>query len=70
MLKTRDYLTVSSGSGERCDTHIWSGACDHGYSSDSEERYLCDHCVTVTGLDHEVSHETGSHLSGDYKTLY
>jgi len=69
MLKTRDDLTTASGSEGRCDSHVWSGDCDHGPGSDSGERYLCARCETVAGLDHEVSHETGSHLSGDYKTL-
>lgn len=55
-------------SEERCDIHVWSGACDHG-EGESGDRYLCELCETVADLDHEVSHEAGSHLSGDYQSL-
>jgi len=69
MLNTREDLTTASGSEGRCDIHVWSGSCDHGHGGDSGERYLCDLCETVAGLDHEVSHESGSHISGDYELL-
>ena len=54
---------------ERCDIHVWSGACDHGESSDAEKRYLCDLCETIPVLDHEVKHEIFPHVSGDYEVM-
>jgi len=59
----------SSSCEERCDIHVWSGACDHGVSSDAEKRYLCDLCETIPVLDHEVKHEIFPHVSGDYELM-
>jgi len=54
---------------ERCDIHVWSGACDHGEGADTEKRYLCDLCETIPVLDHEVKHEIFPHVSGDYELM-
>jgi len=68
MRKTGDEVTVAGSSEERCDIHVWSDACDHG-DGDSEERYLCKFCETITDLDHEIRHEIYPHVSGDYTTM-
>lgn len=59
----------SCKSEERCDIHVWSGACDHGEGNDAETRYLCDLCETIPVLDHEVKHEIFPHVSGDYDNM-
>lgn len=63
-------LTGKNSLGEeRCDIHVWSGVCDHGDNVDTEKRYLCDLCESIAVLDHEVSHELYSNVSGDYDNL-
>jgi len=54
---------------ERCDIHVWSGACDHGEYDDAGSRYLCDLCENIAVLDHEVRHEIFPHVSGDYDNM-
>jgi hypothetical protein len=68
MLTGKEELKSSTGK-ERCDIHVWSGACDHGEDVGTEKRFLCDLCENIAGLDHEVSHEIFSHVSGDYDNL-
>ena len=70
MLKTNE--TSPSGakeSRERCDMRVWSGSCEHDGADSSGEKYLCPLCETVADLDHEVKHDTFSHVSGDYDNL-
>ncbi len=69
MLTGKEELRKDSPSEERCDIHVWSGACDHADFDDSGKRYLCDLCENIAALDHEVSHEIFSHVSGDYDNL-
>lgn len=69
MLKTMTNPAGSIGKEERCDIHVWSGACDHGDASKDGERYLCDICGSLAETDHEVKHDIGSYVSGDYKNL-
>jgi hypothetical protein len=52
-------------SRDRCDIKVWSGACEHASYSDLSEKYLCDACGTITGMDHEVSHKGFIHIKGD-----
>lgn len=54
---------------ERCDIHVWSGACDHGKDDRSGDRYRCDLCEEIAVLDHEIRHEIFPHVSGDYDNL-
>jgi len=68
MLTGKGVLT-GAGDEERCDIHVWSGACDHGEYSDSGERYLCELCENIADLDHEVRHEIFPHVSGDYENM-
>ena len=53
----------------RCDTRVWSGACDHGATEDTAGKYLCNVCGTIVDLNHEVRHEFYSNVSGDYDNL-
>lgn len=68
MLTRKEGLKSPIGE-ERCDIHVWSGACDHGESNDTEKRYLCDLCENIAALDHEVRHEIFPHVSGDYENM-
>lgn len=63
--------TMSAGTkeSERCDIHVWSGACEHVDIEGSSARYLCDRCETIANLDHEVKHEIFPHVSGDYELM-
>lgn len=54
---------------ERCDIKVWSGACEHDTYSDLSEKYLCDACGTIAGMEHEVSHEGFVHIKGDDTSL-
>ncbi len=54
---------------ERCDIRVWSGACDRGPDHNASEKYLCSFCETISGMDHEVRHETFPHVSGDYTRM-
>ena len=55
---------------ERCDTRIWSGACEHGESTSSGEKFLCVACGRIPDLDHEIRHEIFPHIKGDTDNLY
>jgi hypothetical protein len=70
MLEPRKDITASAGKEGRCDIHVWSGACEHGYEDNGGDKYLCPICETIADLDHEVNHDSGSHVSGDYDNLY
>jgi hypothetical protein len=53
----------------RCDSKIWSGACEHETYRTLGEKYLCDACGTIANLDHEVSRDEAVHISGDDHSL-
>lgn len=53
----------------RCDTKVWSGACEKNDYVDSSDKYLCVACGTIKNLDHEVRHEVFPLVSGDYDNL-
>jgi hypothetical protein len=55
---------------DKCDSRIWSGACEHDKFANIGEKYLCVACGTIPGLDHEVSHEIFPHIKGDTDNLY
>ncbi len=56
-------------SGGRCDTKVWSGACEKSDYQDMSDKYLCSACGTINALDHEVRHEVFPLVSGDYDNL-
>lgn len=69
MLNTGRKEFTTTETGENCDIRVWSGACDHGPDKESSEKYLCNLCETIPGLDHEVRHEIFPHVSGDYDRM-
>ena len=52
-----------------CDGRVWSGDCEHTTTFYSGDKYLCDACITVPGLDHEVRPAAMPYVSGDYDKL-
>lgn len=69
MLTSTEGLKSSFGA-ERCDIHVWSGACEHGEENGTGKGYLCALCENIAVLDHEVRHEIFPHVSGDYENLH
>lgn len=59
----------AKGTEERCDTKVWSGACERSDYENSSDKYLCVACGTLGNLDHEVRHEVFPLVSGDYDNL-
>ncbi len=62
----------SEDRGERsgsCDIKRWSGDCEHSTYASLGDKYLCDACETIPGLDHEVRPAAMPYVSGDYKKL-
>ena len=59
----------AEGTEERCDTRVWSGACEKSDYKDSSDKYLCIACGTLSNLTHEVRHEVFPLVSGDYDNL-
>lgn len=53
----------------KCDSTIWSGACEHPSRDDRGEKYRCDACGTIGRLEHEVSREGFIHIKGDDDSL-
>jgi len=67
-----DKKTIIEAGRERddfCDIRVWSGDCEHTTSLYSGDKYLCDVCETVPGLEHEVRHAALPYVSGDYDRL-
>lgn len=52
-----------------CDIRVWSGDCEHTTSLYSGDKYLCDVCETIPGLEHEVKPAALAYVSGDYTRL-
>jgi len=67
-----DTSVTLDGGRERdglCDTRVWSGECEHATSLGSGDKYLCDICESIPGLDHEVHPAAMPYVSGDYDRL-
>jgi hypothetical protein len=68
-------LNTALKSGERnerddfCDIKIWSAECEHSTYAYIGDKFLCDVCETIPGLNHEVRPATMPYVSGDYRTL-
>ena len=69
MLKTTVISKDRSERGGSCDVKRWSGECEHATYADIGDKYLCDVCETIPGLDHEVRPATMPYVSGDYNKL-
>ena len=68
-----DTIVTSDDRRERdysCDVRIWSGDCEHATSEDLSDKYRCDICESIPGLDHEVKRAAMPYISGDYDKLY
>lgn len=52
-----------------CDVRVWSGDCEHTTSLYGGDKYLCDICESIQGLDHEVIPAPLPYVSGDYSRL-
>jgi hypothetical protein len=67
-----DTKSTSLTGGERddfCDIRVWSGDCEHTTSLYSGDKYLCDICETIPGLEHQVIPAALPYVSGDYHNL-
>lgn len=67
-----DTKTMFAGGRERddfCDVRVWSGDCEHTTSLYGGDKYLCDICESVPGLEHAVVPAAMPYVSGDYSRL-
>jgi hypothetical protein len=69
MAGSQKKSTMTESSAKRCDTKVWSAACERSHYATQSEKYLCVTCGTIPSLDHEVRHDTYSHISGDEDNL-
>ena len=69
MLDTKLTSEVNRERDDLCDIRVWSGDCKHTTTLYSGDKYLCDVCETIPGLDHEVRHAAMPYISGDYDRL-
>jgi hypothetical protein len=69
MLTTTSISETRSEKGGSCDVKIWSGDCEHSTYATMGDKYRCDACKTIPGLDHEVRPATMPYVSGDYTNL-
>jgi len=69
MLNTRPISEGRSKKDRFCDVKVWSAECEHLSYASLGDKYLCDFCETIPGLDHEVRPATMSYVSGDYDKL-
>ena len=69
MLDTKWTNEAGRERDDFCDIKIWSGDCEHTASLNSGDKYLCDVCETIPGLEHEVRPAALPYVSGDYDTL-
>jgi hypothetical protein len=69
MLDTKFTSAVNRERDGFCDVRVWSGDCEHATALDSGDKYLCDICKTIPGLDHEVRPAAMPYVSGDYDNL-
>lgn len=69
MLESKGTFEVSRENSGNCDSRIWSGDCKHTAYQYIGDKYLCDVCGTIPGLDHEVHRAAMPYVSGEYKVL-
>jgi len=69
MLDTKLTSEVKRERDDFCDIRVWSGDCEHTTSLYSGDKYLCDVCGTISGLEHEVRPAALPYVSGDYHSL-
>jgi len=69
MLETTLISKDRSERSGSCDVKRWSGDCEHSTYAYIGDKYLCDTCETIPGLDHEVRPATMPYVSGDYDKL-
>lgn len=69
MSETKGTLEPGRERDDFCDIRVWSGDCEHTTSLYSGDKYLCDVCGSIRGLDHEVRPATLPYVSGDYDML-
>lgn len=69
MLDTKLTSATFSERDDFCDIRIWSGDCEHTTYVDSSDKYRCDVCETIPGLEHEVRRAALPYVSGDYSRM-
>ena len=69
MLDTKFTSEAGTKRDDSCDIRTWSGDCEHKTYLDSGDKYLCDVCETIPGLNHEVRRAAMPYVSGDYDKL-
>jgi len=69
MSDTNFTTEVSRERDDFCDVRVWSGDCEHTTSLYSGDKYLCDICETIPGLEHQVIAAPLPYVSGDYTRL-
>ena len=69
MLDTKVTCETGTERDDSCDIRVWSGDCEHTTSLYSGDKYLCDICQTIPGLEHQVIPAALPYVSGDYHSL-
>ena len=69
MLDTKGTCETGTERDDSCDIRVWSGDCEHKTYLDSGDKYRCDVCETIPGLNHEVRRAAMPYVSGDYDNL-
>jgi hypothetical protein len=69
MLDTKTMFASARQQDDFCDIRVWSGDCKHTTSLYNGDKYLCDICETIPGLEHEVIPAAMPYVSGDYSKL-
>lgn len=61
---------IQEFSDDLCDIRVWSGECEHPKFSSTGDRFLCEVCESIGGLDHGVMRAAMPYVSGDYTRLH
>jgi hypothetical protein len=69
MLDKKITTEVNRERDDFCDVRVWSGDCEHTTSLYSGDKYLCDICETIPGLEHQVIPAAMPYVSGDYTRM-
>ena len=69
MLDTKGMNETGRERDNFCDVRVWSGDCEHTTSLYSGDKYLCDICEIIPGLEHAVIPAALPYVSGDYNSL-
>jgi hypothetical protein len=69
MPDTKQTSEVTRERDDLCDIRVWSGDCEHTTSLYGGDRYLCDVCESIKGLEHEVRPAALPYVSGDYQSM-